>query len=52
MGGPAEKMAEDLGSAIAAVVRRGLGLSLAEIAKSLGSSEQALRLIVSIFMGE
>ncbi|KAG8130204.1 putative Lysophospholipid acyltransferase 5-like protein [Naja naja] len=44
-------MAEHLGSTIAAVVRRGLDTSLADIAKSLGSSEQALRLILSIFLG-
>ncbi|KAM6471012.1 lysophospholipid acyltransferase 5 isoform 1-T1 [Liasis olivaceus] len=44
-------MAEYLGSAIAAEVRLWFGISLAEIAKSLGSSEQALRLILSIFLG-
>ncbi|KAL7988450.1 hypothetical protein Chor_007369 [Crotalus horridus] len=44
-------MAEHLGSAIAAEMRRWLGTSLADIAKSLGSSEQALRLILSIFLG-
>ncbi|XP_063150739.1 lysophospholipid acyltransferase 5 [Candoia aspera] len=44
-------MAEYPGSAIAAEVWRWLGMSLAEKAKSLGSSEQALRLILSIFLG-
>uniref|UniRef100_A0A8D0E114 Lysophospholipid acyltransferase 5 n=1 Tax=Salvator merianae TaxID=96440 RepID=A0A8D0E114_SALMN len=48
MGSPSEKMAA-LDGSVGTEFR--IGMSLAEIAESLGSSEQALRLILSIFLG-
>lgn len=47
-GGPAEKMAAAGGDGGTGLR---LGVSLAELAEALGSSEQALRLILSIFLG-